>query len=97
MDIASLESENLSYIRDLRKLRWAPMLELNDLIFECYTKLFYTNLNAQRNDNLLKAYLKGREVEITTSVLNHILGVLDQGELVTHQKEELGIEGYNSS
>ena len=81
----------------MRKLGWDLVLELNDLMFECYTKLFYANLNAQRNDDPLKVYLKGREVEITTSLLNHILGVPNEEELVKPRKGEFGIEEYNSS
>ena len=54
VDTASLESENLSCIKDLRKLHWDPILELDDLVFKCYTKLFYANLNTERDDDSLK-------------------------------------------
>ena len=70
MDITSLESENLLCIKDLRKLHWDLVLELDEAVFECYTKLFYANLHAQRDDDSLTIYLKEREVEITTSPLN---------------------------
>ena len=70
MDTTSLESENLSYIRDLRNLHWDSVLELDDLVFESYTKLFYANLNAERENESLKIYLKGREVKVSTTLLN---------------------------
>ena len=41
-------------------------------------------------------YLKGREVESTTFLLNQILRVPNEGEFVTLKKGELGIEEYNS-
>ena len=70
VDIASLESKNLSCIRDLRDLHLDPVLELDDLVFESYTKLFYANLNAERESESLKIYLKGREAEVSTTLLN---------------------------
>ena len=96
VDTASLESENLSCIRDLRNLHWDLVLELDDLVFESYTKLFYANLNAKRESDSLKIYLKGREVKVSVSLLNQILGVPDEGEWVTPKKGDLGIEEYNS-
>ena len=95
IDITSLEFKDLPCISVLRKLRWNPILKLDDLMFESYTKLFYTNLDAQRNDISSKVYLKGREFEITHSLLNHILGILDEGTFVTLRKGELGIKNYN--
>ena len=70
---------------------------MDDLVLECYMKLFYANLNAKRESDSLKIYLKGREVEVSTSLLNQILGVPDEGELVTPKKGDLGIEEYNSA
>ena len=97
VNTASLESENLSCIRDLRKLHWDPLLELDDQVFKCYTKLFYANLIAERESDSLNIYLKGREVEVSASLLNKILGVPDEGELITSKKGDLGIEEYNST
>ena len=74
VDTASLESKNLTYIRDLKELHWDPILELDDLVFESYTKLFHANLNVEGDINSLKVYLKGREVEIFATLLNQILG-----------------------
>ena len=62
-------------------------MELDDLVFESYTKLFYTNLNAERESESLKIYLKGREVEVLASLLNQILGVPNEGEQVIPKRE----------
>ena len=64
-------------------------------MFKGYTKLFYANLNVERNDDSLKVYLQRREVEITASLMNRILEVPDEGELVTPRKGNLGIEEYD--
>ena len=62
-------------------------MELDDLVFESYTKQFYANLNAKRESESLKIYLKGKEVEVSATLLNQILGVPDEGERVTPKKE----------
>ena len=41
--------------------------------------------------------LKGREVEVSLSLLNQILGVFDEGDLITLKKGDLSIEEYNSA
>ena len=72
-------------------------MELDDLVFESYTKLFYANLKAERESESLKIYLERREIEVSTSLLNQILGVPNEREWVTPKKGHLGIEEYNSA
>ena len=55
-------------------------MELDDFVFESYTKLFYANLNAERESDSLKIYLKGRKVKVSAFLLNQILGVPDKRE-----------------
>ena len=93
IDQQSLEHEGVQCLQWIRDMGWAALINMDEMVYHDYTRLFYAN--AETGDEF-SVFINGASHSLTSSILNQILGVPDEGEKLTPTRGSLCIRGYNA-
>ena len=90
----SLEIDDIPYFKWVRDMGWGHFLDLQEVIYEDFNWLLYTNIVAKWKAEEISIFIKGRSHTLASTFLNEILKVLDNVNWLTPTWGVLFVKGY---